>query len=139
MTDALINDKPSFVKLFVDNGMNIVDYLTYGQLEELYSSVLDNTVLCQLLQRKHEERRESNKGNHHQEYLPVDTGGKGHDFKLYEVAKVLRELMGDVCAPFYTHVLGNIKNSVNRRNSSVSIYIFMNSMCCSCKTFCSTL
>ncbi|XP_040183510.1 transient receptor potential cation channel subfamily M member 4 [Rana temporaria] len=118
MTDALISDKPSFVKLFVDNGMNIVDYLTYGQLEELYSSVLDNTVLFQLLQRKHEERRESNKGNHHQEYLPVDTGGKGHDFKLYEVAKVLRELMGDVCAPFYTHVLGNVKNSVNRRNTT---------------------
>ncbi|XP_072281848.1 transient receptor potential cation channel subfamily M member 4 isoform X1 [Pyxicephalus adspersus] len=118
MTDALVNDKPSFVKLFVDNGMNIVDYLTYGQLEELYSSVLDNTLLCQLLQRKHEERRESNKGTHHQEYLPVDTGGKGHDFKLYEVAKVLRELMGDVCAPFYTHVLGSTKSSVNRRNSN---------------------
>ncbi|XP_063798505.1 transient receptor potential cation channel subfamily M member 4 [Pseudophryne corroboree] len=118
MTDALVNDKPSFVKLFVDSGLNIVDYLTYGQLEELYSSVLDNTVLCQLLQRKHEEHRESNKGSQHQEYIPVDTVGKGRDFKLYDVAKVLRELMGDVCAPFYTHVLGNVKGSVHRRHSS---------------------
>ncbi|XP_077115835.1 transient receptor potential cation channel subfamily M member 4 isoform X1 [Ranitomeya variabilis] len=119
MTDALVNDKPSFVKLFVDNGMNIVDYLTYGQLEELYSSVLENTVLCHLLQRKHEEPRESNKGQQHPVYMPVDIGGKGHDFKLYEVAKVLRELMGDVCAPFYTHVLGNTKSSVNRKNSHI--------------------
>ncbi|XP_053546772.1 transient receptor potential cation channel subfamily M member 4 [Bombina bombina] len=117
MTDALVNDKPSFVKLFIDNGLNIVDYLTYGQLEELYSSVLDNTVLCQLLMRKHEERRESNKAQY-QDYIPVDTIGKGKDFKLYEVAKVLRELMGDVCAPFYTHVLGNTKGSVSRRNLS---------------------
>ncbi|KAM4016023.1 transient receptor potential cation channel subfamily M member 4 isoform 2-T3 [Anomaloglossus baeobatrachus] len=119
MTDALVNDKPSFVKLFVDNGMNIVDYLTYGQLEELYCSVLDNTVLCQLLQRKHEERRESNKGQQHLIYVPVDTGGKTHDFKLYEVAKVLRELMGDVCAPFYTHVLGNTKHSVNKKSFNI--------------------
>ncbi|XP_018419867.1 PREDICTED: transient receptor potential cation channel subfamily M member 4 [Nanorana parkeri] len=118
MTDALVNDKPSFVKLFVDNGMNIADYLTYGQLEELYSSVLDNTVLCQLLMRKHEENREFNKGNHHQVHLPVDMAGKGHDFKLFEVAKVLRELMGDVCSPFYTIVPVNTKNSVSRRNSS---------------------
>ncbi|XP_068097225.1 transient receptor potential cation channel subfamily M member 4 isoform X2 [Hyperolius riggenbachi] len=122
MTDALVNDKPSFVKLFVDNGMNIMDYLTYGQLEELYSSVLDNTMLYHLLQRKHEERRDSNKGNHHHEYLPVDTVGKGHDFKLYEVAKVLKELMGDVCAPFYTNVLGNTKGSVNRRSSNNKNY-----------------
>ncbi|MEE6509068.1 hypothetical protein FKM82_024067 [Ascaphus truei] len=120
MTDALVNDKPSFVKLFVDNGLNIVDYLTYGQLEELYSSVLDNTILCQLLQRKHEERRESSKVQHqHQEYIPVDTIGKGKDFKLYEVSKVLRELMGDVCTPFYSHILGNFKTSSgSRRNTS---------------------
>ncbi|XP_075046847.1 transient receptor potential cation channel subfamily M member 4 isoform X2 [Mixophyes fleayi] len=119
MTDALVSDKPSFVKLFVDNGLNIVDYLTYGQLEELYSSVLENTVLCQLLQHKHDERRESGKNYQHQEYMPVDAVGRGRDYKLHEVAKVLRELMGDVCAPFYTHVLGNVKSSVSRRNSNM--------------------
>ncbi|KAM8927781.1 transient receptor potential cation channel subfamily M member 4 [Pelodytes ibericus] len=117
MTDALVNDKPSFVKLFVDNGMNIVDYLTYGQLEELYSSVLDNTVLWHLLQRKHEERRESSKA-HQQECVPVDMMGRGREFKLYEVAKVLREILGDVCSPFYTHVIGSTKSSGSRRNSS---------------------
>jgi len=51
MTDALINDKPQFVRLFTENGLNILDYLTYGRLESLYRSVVDGTLLYQLLQR----------------------------------------------------------------------------------------
>ncbi|KAG8433963.1 hypothetical protein GDO86_012355 [Hymenochirus boettgeri] len=117
MTDALISNKPSFVKLFVDNGLNIVDYLTYGRLEELYCSVMENTILYQLLKSKHDERKGLNKDHPNQVYLPADLFGRGRDFKLYEVSKVLRELMGDVCTHFYTNVLGNIKGSVAKRNS----------------------
>lgn len=51
MTDALINDKPHFVRLFAENGLNILDYLTYARLETLYRSVAAGTVLFQLLQR----------------------------------------------------------------------------------------
>lgn len=56
MTDALINDKPQFVRLFAENGLNILDYLTYGRLESLYQSVADGTLLYQLLQRHLVER-----------------------------------------------------------------------------------
>uniref|UniRef100_A0A669EAA7 Transient receptor potential cation channel, subfamily M, member 4a n=1 Tax=Oreochromis niloticus TaxID=8128 RepID=A0A669EAA7_ORENI len=56
MTDALINDKPQFVRLFAENGLNIVDYLNYGRLESLYRSVPDGTLLYQLLQHCLEER-----------------------------------------------------------------------------------
>lgn len=56
MTDALINDKPQFVRLFAENGLNILDYLTYGRLETLYQSVADGTLLYQLLQRRLVER-----------------------------------------------------------------------------------
>lgn len=56
MTDALINDKPQFVRLFAENGLNILDYLTYGRLETLYQSVADGTLLYQLLQRHLVER-----------------------------------------------------------------------------------
>lgn len=56
MTDALINDKPQFVRLFAENGLNILDYLTYGRLESLYQSVADGTLLYQLLQRRLVER-----------------------------------------------------------------------------------
>lgn len=51
MTDALINNKPQFVRLFAENGLNILDYLTYGRLEILYQSVAGGTLLYQLLQR----------------------------------------------------------------------------------------
>lgn len=56
MTDALINDKPQFVRLFAENGLNILSYLTYGRLETLYRSVAVGTVLFQLLQRSLVER-----------------------------------------------------------------------------------
>lgn len=56
MTDALINDKPQFVRLFAENGLNILDYLTYGRLETLYQSVADGTLLYHLLQRRLVER-----------------------------------------------------------------------------------
>lgn len=56
MTDALINNKPHFVRLFAENGLNILDYLTYGRLEGLYQSVADGTLLYQLLQRYLVER-----------------------------------------------------------------------------------
>lgn len=56
MTDALINDKPEFVRLFIENGLNILDYLTYGRLESLYRSVADGTLLYHLLQRHLLER-----------------------------------------------------------------------------------
>lgn len=49
MTDALINDKPQFVRLFCENGLNIVDYLTYRRLESLYRSFSDSTVVYTLL------------------------------------------------------------------------------------------
>jgi len=56
MTDALVNNKPQFVRLFTENGLNILDYLTYGRLESLYRSVADSTVLYHLLQRRLVER-----------------------------------------------------------------------------------
>lgn len=56
MTDALINDKPQFVRLFTENGLNILKYLTYGRLEHLYRSVGDGTLLYQLLQHRLAER-----------------------------------------------------------------------------------
>lgn len=56
MTDALINDKPQFVRLFAENGLNILDYLTYGRLESLYQAVADGTLLYQLLRRRLVER-----------------------------------------------------------------------------------
>lgn len=50
MTDALVNDKPQFVRLFTENGLNILEYLTYERLESLYRSLSSNTLAYTLLQ-----------------------------------------------------------------------------------------
>lgn len=57
MTDALINDKPQFVRLFCENGLNILDYLTYRRLESLYRSLSDSSLAYMLLQRRLSERQ----------------------------------------------------------------------------------
>ncbi|XP_037135003.1 transient receptor potential cation channel subfamily M member 4-like [Syngnathus acus] len=104
MTDALVNDKPQFVRLFTENGLNILDYLTYGRLESLYRSVADGTLLYQLLQRRLLERlgtpsplqetpgKSAAKNIH---------SGPVSELSLFEVSRVLELLMGDVCQPFY--------------------------------------
>ncbi len=56
MTDALVNDKPHFVRLFVESGLNILDYLTYHRLESLYSSLSDCNLVSSFLQRRLQER-----------------------------------------------------------------------------------
>ncbi|XP_034070350.1 transient receptor potential cation channel subfamily M member 4-like isoform X2 [Gymnodraco acuticeps] len=122
MTDALVNDKPQFVRLFTENGLNILDYLTYGRLENLYRSVADGTVLYHLLQRHLVERlgyagpaptlnlQDSTKGAAEN----VHSGGVT-DISLFEVARVLELLMGDVCQPFYYEALGLEQISSKRR------------------------
>ncbi len=61
MTDALENDKPQFVCLFIDNGLNILNYLTYGRLEGLYNSISKTSQTGMLLQHLLDERiNESN-------------------------------------------------------------------------------
>ncbi|CAB1341310.1 unnamed protein product, partial [Coregonus sp. 'balchen'] len=57
MTDALINDKPQFVRLFTENGLNILHYLTYRRLEGLYRSLSDSSLAYTLLQRRLTERQ----------------------------------------------------------------------------------
>jgi len=38
--DALINDRVEFVKLLLENGVNMQKWLTIDRLEELYNTVL---------------------------------------------------------------------------------------------------
>ncbi|XP_037546803.1 transient receptor potential cation channel subfamily M member 5 [Nematolebias whitei] len=117
MTDVLINDKPQFVRLFTENGLNILDYLTYGRLEQLYGSVAEGTPLYQLLQRRLAMRVGTTPmpTSHPPESLP-ETQSKlltekvqsetQSEITLFEISGVLEILMGDICELFYYDVLG---------------------------------
>ncbi|XP_020496309.2 transient receptor potential cation channel subfamily M member 4 [Labrus bergylta] len=123
MTDALVNDKPQFVRLFTENGLNILDYLTYGRLESLYYSVADSTLLYQLLQRRLVERL-GTAAHVTSSNLPESSSkvaaenihsGPSTEISLFEVEGVLELLMGDVCQPFYYSALGLGQISHRRR------------------------
>ncbi|XP_078136174.1 transient receptor potential cation channel subfamily M member 4-like [Sander vitreus] len=119
MTDSLINDKPQFVRLFAENGLNILDYLTYGRLESLYRSVAEGTVLYQLLQHQLAERlgtaAESNRQFSPSKVAKKKKKSGPEEITLFEVAELLELLMGDICQPFYYDALGLEQTSVKSR------------------------
>uniref|UniRef100_A0A8C5D4X4 Transient receptor potential cation channel, subfamily M, member 5 n=1 Tax=Gouania willdenowi TaxID=441366 RepID=A0A8C5D4X4_GOUWI len=107
MMDALINDKPDFVRLFVDNGVNLGEFLTYGRLQDLYWSVSEKSLLHNLLLKKYEEKqillgaaRSAGPPVHH----PPEQGDRKPRFTLYEVAKVLKDFLHDSCKGFYQKI-----------------------------------
>ncbi|XP_048401025.1 transient receptor potential cation channel subfamily M member 5 isoform X1 [Stegostoma tigrinum] len=122
MMDALVNDKPEFVRLFIDNGMNMYDFLTYGQLQELYRSISRKSLLYELLLKKHEEQRLTITGMNPTSHR--DTPEKRPKFTLYEVSKVLKDFLHDACKgifqesnPSRKHL--GVKKSITELNSKL--------------------
>jgi transient receptor potential cation channel subfamily M protein 5 len=105
MMDALVNDKPDFVRLFVDNGVCLGEFLTYGRLQELYCSVSEKSLLHLLLLKKHQEKQLLLKAtrtpgpphDHHK----AESGDRKARFTLHEVSKVLKDFLHDSCKGFY--------------------------------------
>ncbi|KAI4562008.1 hypothetical protein MJG53_017062 [Ovis ammon polii x Ovis aries] len=99
MMDALVSNKPEFVRLFVDNGADVADFLTYGRLQQLYRSVAPKSLLFDLLQRKHEEGRLTLAGLGAQQAREPPAGPPA--FSLHEVSRVLKDFLRDACRGLY--------------------------------------
>uniref|UniRef100_UPI00398E55D5 transient receptor potential cation channel subfamily M member 4a n=1 Tax=Pristiophorus japonicus TaxID=55135 RepID=UPI00398E55D5 len=115
MTAALVNNKPEFVKLFIDNGTNMAEYLSYRRLEELYSSVAENSLLAAFLRRKQAEKRPPPGQAAETPLDGAGAEGSGRGYTLCEVLKVLSDLMGDFCEPLY----GDLFRTDSRKNKSL--------------------
>ncbi|XP_058160944.1 transient receptor potential cation channel subfamily M member 5 isoform X1 [Dasypus novemcinctus] len=96
MMDALVNDKPEFVRLFVDNGADVADFLTLGRLQQLYRATPPQSLLYRLLQRKLDEGRLALAGPGTRE--PPDGAAA---FSLHEVSRVLKDFLHDACRGLY--------------------------------------
>ncbi|TRY93569.1 hypothetical protein DNTS_016416 [Danionella cerebrum] len=97
MMEALVNDKPDFVRLFVDNGVNIKEFLTFGRLQELYCSVSEKNLLHTLLLKRHQALATNRMSAHpHSE-----AGDRRPRFTFHEVSKVLKDFLDDTCKGFY--------------------------------------
>ncbi|XP_053532757.1 transient receptor potential cation channel subfamily M member 4a isoform X1 [Ictalurus punctatus] len=116
MTDALVNDKPQFVRLFTENGLNILQYLTYERLEMLYQSLCSNTLAYTLLQTWLRERHnpassqtcspDSADGNCKDLKSPMTGPSSASGLSLFEVSRLLGVILGGICQPFYYLPLG---------------------------------
>uniref|UniRef100_A0A2I3RP84 Transient receptor potential cation channel subfamily M member 2 n=1 Tax=Pan troglodytes TaxID=9598 RepID=A0A2I3RP84_PANTR len=71
MTAALISNKPEFVKLFLENGVQLKEFVTWDTLLYLYENLDPSCLFHSKLQ------------------------------KMHHVAQVLRELLGDFTQPLY--------------------------------------
>ncbi|XP_055064765.2 transient receptor potential cation channel subfamily M member 5 [Misgurnus anguillicaudatus] len=98
MMEALMNDKPDFVRLFVDNGVNMNEFLTYGRLQELYCAVSEKNLLHTLLLKKHQVYLSNTRTSGHPHTEPGDRRPR---FTFYEVSKVLKDFLHDTCKGFY--------------------------------------
>ncbi|CAM2115439.1 unnamed protein product [Caretta caretta] len=115
MMDALVNDKPEFVKLFIDNGANVYDFLTYSRLQRLYCSISRKCLLYALLLKKHEESRltlAGITGQQQKEMMDVCPL-----FSLHEVSRVLKDFLHDACKGFYQEVKPGSKKKADKTNA----------------------
>ncbi|XP_074921940.1 transient receptor potential cation channel subfamily M member 5 [Chelonoidis abingdonii] len=115
MMDALVNDKPEFVKLFIDNGANMYDFLTYSRLQRLYCSISRKCLLYALLLKKHEESKltlAGITGQQHKEMMDVCPL-----FTLHEVSRVLKDFLHDACKGFYQEAKQGSKRKADKTNA----------------------
>uniref|UniRef100_A0A8C5CQX4 Transient receptor potential cation channel, subfamily M, member 4a n=1 Tax=Gadus morhua TaxID=8049 RepID=A0A8C5CQX4_GADMO len=125
MTDALVNDKPQFVRLFCENGLNILHYLSYSRLESLYRSLADSSLAYTLLQRRLAERQAAatsltqldgaDPGSPVSAVTRLMGSASAKELCLYEVSRLLYDLLGDGCQPFYSAQLGLDPGASTRR------------------------
>lgn len=101
MMDALVNDKPDFVKLFVDNGVNLGEFLTYGRLQELYCSVSEKSLIHFLLLKKLQEKQLILASARTPGSAYSEPGDRRTRFTLHEVSKILKDFLHDSCKGFY--------------------------------------
>ncbi|XP_072627707.1 transient receptor potential cation channel subfamily M member 4 isoform X1 [Canis lupus baileyi] len=91
LMDALLNDRPEFVRLLVSHGLSVGHFLTPMRLTQLYSAAPPNSLIRSLLdQASHHSGTKTPALKPSAEPRPPDVG------------QVLRMLLGETCAPRYS-------------------------------------
>lgn len=88
--DALLNDRPEFVRLLISHGLSLGHFLTPMRLAQLYSAAPSNSLLRNLL-----DQASHGAGTKTPALKP------SVEPRLPDVGQVLRMLLGEMCAPRY--------------------------------------
>ncbi|XP_043916462.1 transient receptor potential cation channel subfamily M member 2-like [Protopterus annectens] len=87
MTTALVSDKPEFVKLFLDQAVNVKDYLNQKTLTNLYNNFSTSSQAYGMLVKQVKEESKYSESN--------------LEICLRHVSCVLKNLLGDFIKPLY--------------------------------------
>lgn len=91
LMDALLNDRPEFVRLLMSHGLSLGHFLTPARLAQLYSAAPAHSLIRALLdQAAHGAATKA----------PGPKGG-AEELRPPPVGQVLRTLLGETCAPRY--------------------------------------
>ncbi|XP_033100595.1 transient receptor potential cation channel subfamily M member-like 2 isoform X2 [Anneissia japonica] len=80
---SLVHNQVDFVKLFLEHGVSLKDFLTLRELTLLYNEVKEGTLIYKYLDRQRERDKSTRK------------------FNLCDVGKVIKEMMMDSYEPLY--------------------------------------
>lgn len=89
MAAALISNKPEFVKLFLEQGVRLKEFVTWDTLVYLYDNMAPSCLFHSKLQKVLLEEKERT------------AGSKMPRIQLHHVSQVLRELLGCSTQPLY--------------------------------------
>lgn len=99
MVAALISNKPEFMKLFLENGVQLKELVTRDMLLYLYENLEPSCLFHSKLQKVLAEERQAS--------VPNDTPC----LQMHHVAQVLRELLGDSTQPLYPRHIDQLGSS----------------------------
>lgn len=91
MTAALVSNKPEFVRLFLENGVQLKELVTWDALPWLYGN-LEPGVFQAKLQKVLAEEADTQ---------DMPDASFAPRLRMHHVAQVLRELLGDFTQPLY--------------------------------------
>uniref|UniRef100_I3N7G7 Transient receptor potential cation channel subfamily M member 4 n=1 Tax=Ictidomys tridecemlineatus TaxID=43179 RepID=I3N7G7_ICTTR len=91
LMDALLNDRPEFVRLLISHGLSLGHFLTPTRLAQLYSAAPPHSLIRSLL----------DQASHWSGTKGQSLKGGSAELRLPNVGHVLRTLLGETCAPRY--------------------------------------
>ncbi|XP_011801916.1 PREDICTED: transient receptor potential cation channel subfamily M member 4-like [Colobus angolensis palliatus] len=91
LMDALLNDRPEFVRLLISHGLSLGRFLTPVRLAQLYGAAPPNSLIRNLL----------DQASHSAGTKALAQKGGAAEPRPPDVGHVLRMLLGKMCAPRY--------------------------------------
>ncbi|XP_021571284.1 transient receptor potential cation channel subfamily M member 4 [Carlito syrichta] len=91
LMDALLNDRPEFVRLLISHGLSLGHFLTRSRLAQLYSAAPSSSLIRSLL----------DQASHGSGTKAPGPKGGAVEPRPPDVGQVLKMLLGEMCAPRY--------------------------------------